>query len=275
MSKIVKHYNLNDNNKIWRILITDSEKLILERRDTDAKEVFFAAYELENGSPLWDNFQFEEKFWIGIEKIHKDVMLLHKFAKPDLPGHQGIIAFDINNKEMLWENKSGAFAFVLDDKVYQYRSDFESATLEALDLLTGKETGERTQSLTEIENLRKRSLLTEDYSDYIFPEKFYPDEAEQIKNGIALATEGKKIKGEVEYALYDGLLMMSYHTENPDKTMRNIFAVLNLKTNEIIFEEVLNEAIDLFAADSFFVYKNFLFLIKEKKQLDVCKINGD
>jgi hypothetical protein len=276
MSSIEKKYSLIDSNQIWRILISDSEKLIIERRNTDDKEVFFAAYHLENGKPLWEKFQLEEKFWIGIEKIYKDIIFFHKFTKPDMPGHRGILAFDINKKEVLWENTNGSFAFILDDKLYYFREDFEGTKLEPLHFLTGKKAGEIIESATQMEELRNRAYLSEDYSDYSFPEKFYGDEpnAEQIKKAISRITEGKKIAGETEFAFTDGLFLASYHIENNDATMRNVFSVLNVNTSEIIFEDVLNETIDLFASDSFFVYKNFLFLIKEKKQLDVCKITG-
>ncbi len=277
MSSIEKKYSLNDANQIWRILISDSEKLIIERRNTDAKEVFFAAYQLGNGNPLWENFQFEEKFWIGIEKIYKDIIFLHKFTKPDMPGHRGIIAFDINKKEVLWENPNGSFAFLLDDKLYYFREDFEGTKLEPLHFLTGKSAGEIIESAQQVEELRSRAYLSEDYSDYAFPEKFYGDEpnAHQIEKAISKITEGKKISGEPEFAFADGLFLASYHLEKGNATMQNVFSALNLNTSEIIFEDVLNESIDLFASDSFFIYKDFLFLIKEKKQLDVCKITGD
>ncbi len=274
MAKLVKKFTLEDNNKIWRILIGADDKLILERRNTDAKEVFFATYNLENGMPLWENFQFEEKFWIGIEKVFKNVLYLHGFAKPDMPGHKGIIAFDINAKKILWEKPDGVFAFVLDDKVYCYIDDFEGTKLKPLDYLTGEEAGNIIESYKEIRELQNRAYLTEDYSDYYFPEKFYGDEpqANQIGKAIEEITEGQEVVGNAEIAIKDELLFVAYHLRKAGKEMRNIFNLYDLKKSGIIFEDVLNDSVDLFAPDSFFVYKDFLFLIKEKNKLDVYKI---
>ncbi len=277
MEKIERLYTLEDENKIWRILISESEKLILERRNTDVKEVFFAAYDLSNGNPLWENFQFEEKFWIGIEKIYKDVLYLHGFTKPDMPGHRGITAFDINAKKILWKNNDGVFAFVLNDKVYHYRDDFEGTKLEPLDYLSGETSGEIIDSLHEMEELREQAFLAEDFSDYVFPEKFYGDEpnAQQIEKAISKVTEGKDVEGEVEFAIRGNTFFASFHVKNSDSTMRNIFTALDLKSLQVFFENVLDESLDLFSADSFFLFKDYLFLIREKTKLDVYKITGE
>ena len=56
------------------------------------------------GKKLLAGFQLDEKFWVGIEKIIDDVIIFHKYARPDMPGHNGIIVVGINEKKILWQN---------------------------------------------------------------------------------------------------------------------------------------------------------------------------
>jgi hypothetical protein len=277
MSELNKIYELTDTNPIWRILISDTDTLVLERRNTDAKEVFFNAYKLANGEVLWENFQPEEKFWIGIEKIYKDVIYFHKFAKPDMPGHRGVFAYDLPGKKKLWENSSSSFAFILDDKVFAFRDDISGAKLDAFDYRTGEMRGQPIEEIARIDELQKLSQLKEDFSDYVFPEKFYGDEPEaaEIENALKEALKENKLKGTVEFGIRGNLLFLSFHVVEDNSLMRNIFTAYDLKRNEIIFEDVLNSSIDLFVAETFFAYKDFLFLLKGKNILEVYKITGE
>ena len=98
------------------MLPTSTGKLIIEERDIENKEVFFNCIDISTGERIFSDFQLDEKFWVGIEAIDEDVIYFHKFMKPDMPGHQGIIAFDINSESILWENSEYSFLFVVDKK---------------------------------------------------------------------------------------------------------------------------------------------------------------
>ena len=77
---LTKLYSYKSSGQIWRILISDNEKLVMETRDRSSKEVSIQCFNLFSGEKVFTDFQLEEKHWIGIETIYKDVILFHKFG---------------------------------------------------------------------------------------------------------------------------------------------------------------------------------------------------
>lgn len=98
----------------------------MELRDTDNKLTEFAALDIENGSPLWQNLQFEEKWWITVNKVHRDVLLLQQFVKPDMPTPGKIFAVDALAGKLLWQSNDLSFVNVLEDTVYGLRNSLTS-----------------------------------------------------------------------------------------------------------------------------------------------------
>jgi hypothetical protein len=112
--KIKKEYTFTNKQQIWRLLPTTTNKLLIEERDPEFKEVFFSCIDIKTGRKFFNKQMIEEKFWIGVEKVYKDLIFFHKFKKPDMPGKKGIIAFDILKKEILWKNEDLIFLFAYD-----------------------------------------------------------------------------------------------------------------------------------------------------------------
>ncbi len=136
--KIKKKYSYTNNRQIWRLLPTSTGKLIIEDRDTQNKEVFFNCLEINSGKKIFANLQLEEKFWIGIETIFEDIIIFHKFAKPDMPGHSSIIAFDINSQKVIWQNEDLTFLFVHDQNIFVYKQRFEDRLYFSLNISSGE-----------------------------------------------------------------------------------------------------------------------------------------
>ncbi len=95
MASIKKNYSFSNKREIWRLIPSQSGYLVIEERNMKSKEVFFNCLKLDDGKIYFKNFQLDEKFWIGIEAVSKNIIFFHKFRKPDMPGHKGIYAFDI------------------------------------------------------------------------------------------------------------------------------------------------------------------------------------
>ncbi|MCZ7614113.1 MAG: DUF4905 domain-containing protein [Ignavibacteriaceae bacterium] len=97
--KLKKKYRFDNKRQIWRIIPTNSGKLIIEERESEQKQVYFHCIELTSGKKILQDFQLDDKFWVGIESVKDDYIYFHKFAKPDMPKHKGIFAFDIKTKK--------------------------------------------------------------------------------------------------------------------------------------------------------------------------------
>jgi len=270
---ITKLYSYKSPGQIWRILISDSDKLILETRDANTKEVFYQCFNLENGEKIFSDLQLEEKFWLGIEAVYKEIIFFHKFPKPDLPGHKQIIAFDIASAKILWTNTVLSFLFIYNDAVYGFQQGFEERYFFALDYLSGELIKDLGDDYKTINALRNQAEEEKDWSAYIYPKIFTNDENDaRIGEAIKTHTKNLAIEGEVEYNLYQDLLLFNHHSKVFEGSLVNKFSAVDLTSSKIVLSEVLNANAASLFTDSFFVYKNFLFLLREKNEVVVYQL---
>lgn len=272
--KLKKKYRFDNKRQIWRIIPTNSGKLIIEERESEQKQVYFHCIELTSGKKILQDFQLDDKFWVGIESVKDDYIYFHKFAKPDMPKHKGIFAFDIKTKKIFWENSNLTFQFMFRDKMYAYVEEFGGKKFFALNLQNGTVEDELGDNPLLINELRDQSIADNIPAGYLFPEVFSSDSL--IENNtfdlISSLKTDFMISGKIEYLLKNGLLMMSFHTVNEKGKLNNIFKAVDLSGRKYILEEVLNKDTSLFYTDSFFVKDDFLFLLFGKTRLEVYNI---
>lgn len=267
---ITKLYSYKSPRQVWRILISDSGKLILETRDPDTKEVFFHCFEIETGKKFFSDLQLDEKYWLGIEAVYKEIIFFHKIPKPDLPGHKEIIAFDISEQKVLWINKELSFLFIYNDRIYGFKQGFEERYFYALNFMSGELVQEFGDDYKTINTLRNKAESEKDWSVYIYPKIFANDESDlRIGEAIRAQIKNLDIEGKVEYNFYGNLLLFNYHTKILEGSFVNRFSAVDLDNSKIVLSEVLNAKSASLFTDSFFVYRNFLFLLREKNEVIV------
>jgi hypothetical protein len=268
---LYRNYTYTNNRQIWRIIPGGPDKLVIEERDPRTREVFFSCIEMNTGNIILENLQFEEKFWIGVEEVYKDVIFFHKYQKPDLPGHADIIAYDINKKEELWSSDEYLFSLVFNDKLYGFKNLYEGRKYFELNYYTGElisELGEQSVNIPGLKELRENEV----YKGYRFPEVFAPSgiESDSI---IEVLKSAEIVSGKIDYFIKGNLLMTSYHKILDSGKLQNSFKVLDISTKKIILEEILNKEISSYIPDSFFLINDLVFLLKEKETLFVFLIN--
>ncbi len=272
--KIKKLYTYETKQHVWRILLTDAGQFVIETRDIETKEVFFNCIDIETGKPLFKDYQPEEKYWVGIETIYKDVIFFHKYAKPDLPGHKEIFCFDIAAQKILWKQGAYTFLFVYNDQVICAADTFEGWHFYALDYKTGEVVTDYGENAAQINSLRNLAEDEKDYSLYKFPEKITKEIIKKIEEETVIkdTLRSLDIIGDVEYTYYEDLFLMNYHYKIAGGLMQNKFTAVDLERNKIIFNEILNSEAKAFVPDTFFVHRNILILLKERNQIIICRI---
>jgi len=272
--KIKKKYSHKNKNQVWRLLITETDLLVIEARNTETREVYFSCFDIHSSKKKFKNMQMDEKSWIGIETIYKDVIFFHQYAKPDMPAHSRISAFDINLKKELWKNNEFTFGFVTGDVVYAKINTMRGEKYFPLNYKTGEILSEESVDAVELLEMRSKYESEKDFSHYRFPEIYNS----QINTGIDVTkfikeqTLDKAITGNIEFIEYGNLLLMNYHNKISHENIRNEFCAVNLQTGKNIFTETLNKSAKAFVPDSFFVYKSFLILLKEKNEVIICEV---
>jgi len=272
--KLKKSYRVDNNRQIWRIIPTNEGKLVIEERELEKKQTYFHCLYMDSGKTILSNFQLEDKFWVGIEAVRNDIIFFHKFAKPDMPKHKGIFAFDIETKKILWENPDLIFQFIYQDKIYVYVDKFVGRKYFALNPMTGEIAEDLGDNFQLINELRDKSIREENNEGYLFPEEFETDlvNSARAKDFLESLRTEFVISGKIEYILNVNLLMFSFHEANSKGSLNNLFKAVDLSTGKYILEEVINKETSLFFTDSFFVKDGLLFLLFGKKRLVVYRI---
>jgi hypothetical protein len=272
--KIKKKYVHNNNRQIFRLLPSNNDKLVIEERNIEKKQAYFNCLNITNGKKIFKNLQLDEKFWIGIETVYNDVILFHKFRKPDMPQHLGVLAFDINNKKIIWENAEHTFLFVKDKKVFTFQQLFEKREYFALDINTGEVIDKLGTDSNSINLLREEVIASEDFSNYQFPISFVNQGGldQRVIDVMQKLREKNVITGKIEYVLKEELLMFNFHKIEEDNSLKNSFKAVDLSNGNYILEKVLNFRANAFVPDSFFLKDNMLFLLIERTKLEVYTI---
>ena len=272
--KLKKKYRFDNKRQIWRIIPTNEGKLILEERELEKKQAYFHCLSIDSGKKILSNFQLDDKFWVGIEAVKDDTIFFHKFAKPDMPKHRGIFAFDLKAKELIWQNPELVFLFLLNDKIFTYKEKFEGRNYYSIDSTSGKIIDDLGNDYKRINNLRSESSNKEAEDGYIFPEAF--DENFELQNRagdfIKSLRNNFVISGKIEYISVNDLLLLSFHSVNSKGTLDNIFKAVDLTNGKFILEELINKETSLFLTDSFFIKDDLLFLLFGKTRLVVYKM---
>lgn len=272
--KLKKKYRFDNNRQIWRIIPSKNGKLFIEEREPDKKQAYFHCLLIESGKKILSNFQLDDKFWVGIEDVNDDIIYFHKFAKPDMPKHRGIFAFNIKSKELIWQNPDLIFLFRLDGRIYCYKEKFEGRNYHSINASNGEIIEDLKDNYELINQLRNESSGKANDESYLFPEAFDNelDIEHSAKNFINSLRNDFVITGKVEYIMKDKLLMMSFHEANSRGSLTNLFKAVDLSSGKYILEEVINKETSLFLTDSFFVKDDFLFLLFGKSRLVVYSI---
>lgn len=271
--KMFKNFIYTKGRGLFRLLPAGQGLLLIEERDNASREAFYSCIEMNTGKFIFSDYQTVEKTWSGVEEIYKGIIFFHRYAKPDMPMHTGVSAFDIYKSETLWENNDYIFSFITDDKVYCYQNLFEGRKYFELDYLTGellRELGDDANLINSLYAAKKDEGMLEGYH---FPET-YTEGIDNLADVIIKEIKQKNvITGRIDYLKIDDALLISYHTVNDDGSLTNRFNSIDISSKKTILEVILNEKITAFMPDSFFTVNDLLFLLIEKEKLLVYLLN--
>lgn len=274
MTKIKRKYAYTRGRQIWRLLASNTGRLIIEERDMKTREAFYNCVQIDTGKKLFYDFQLEEKLWLGIEAVDNDIIFFHKFASRDMPDHKGIIAFDIDSQRIIWQTEEYIFDFIKEGKIFCYKNNFDGRIFFVIDSLTGRLIDEPGDNLVEVNKLREEAFDSKSFESYLFPEPFDLDDSsflpmDEIAEQINVE---HSIEGKIEFIPFSDIILLNFHERLNDGGLRNRFMAIDILNKKSILEKDLNANSNAFVPDSFFVKDDLLFLLVEKTMLEVYSI---
>lgn len=260
------YYSYKSERQIWRLLLSDNSKLLIEERGGDKKEVFFSLIELKTKFSILESWQLEETQWVGVDLITDDYIFFHKYVKPDLPHHIGIILYSIPGEKVVWQDENRVFEFFSNNVIYcSSRGTFEKIFF-ALRIAEG-EIVDDTEIDLESFNTIRTERNSSDFSGYLFPDVrdiSDPWIEKNLKNNKA---DIRNITGNIETIAFRHYLIISYHTKNNDDLYKCNLLIFDTDKEKKIVEDVLGNNLKTLFFDSFFIKGNFLFVLKGKKEI--------
>ena len=263
---------------IWRLMLAQHGRVVGECRDSENKVASFFCLEMSTGKALWRDLRLDEQWWVGIEAVQKDVVLLHAFAKPDMPEHKGIRAIDAASGAQLWRNDDVSYWFGHDDRVIAYRDFFERRVGYEIDLQSGVLLKTHDTSLEELHALRYQAAEEQSLPEVTLPEIFVEEEADAALAALVVKeTKGKELSGKIEYICHNGFLAFNFHVQRRDDTrvppkLENNLIVYRLPEKKRVFADVIGRNLRGYVPDSFFVKHPFVLFIKDQRVLTALRL---
>jgi len=265
---------------IWRLFPAKSGQLVGESRNEDAKRATFFALDMETGTPLWQNLAFDEPWWIGIEDVTEEVLLLHKFASPDMPQHKGIIGVDLRTGRQLWSNDQSTYWFTHKNSLFVHKMMFEKRMASELDVRSGqlvKEFGEDQEA--SLFRIREEAHETDQngisFPDAVELDRVHSNTARIIRKHLP-ATD---VQGFVEFLQIDPLLLLNYFVpsrrSSSEKTLLdNHFKILETTGGRLLYSDTIARGAPAAVPDSFFVHNRIVYYVKDQKILTAIRLSN-
>ena len=266
------------NGIIWRLLFTERGRVVGECRNQDKKTVSFFCLDEESGNPLWRDLNLEEPWWVGIEAVLNDIVLLHTYASPDMPEHRGIRAYDTQTGVLRWRNDDVTFWFGFGDRVFAYRDLFEKRVGYEIGLQTGELKATYDESLQELHALRREAIESQSASGVTPPEIMSDDAPDPSILGLVNRTaKGRKVAGNVEYIKQNDVLAFNYHilARTPavqSQSFENHLFIYRLPKVTCAFSGIIGRDLKAYVPDSFFIRRSRLFFVKDQHTLTALRL---
>lgn len=269
--KLKKHISFKSDKQVWRLLLNEKDDLLIESRDTSTKEVSYFIINIPHNKVILKEISLPDNIWLGVESFFGDYIFFHKFIKPDLPMHMGIITYNILTNSIIWQNFDYTFFLVDNDSLIAQKKGFDENFLFRLNLQTGEFIENLSLTFDEIDELHNNFMSKYNYNLYNYPDDISLSDDDLISDIINKYTKKFPLKYNPRLLIYEELYLCNFHLLT-NKGISNYFVAVDSKSGKVKEEIILNTDVKSYIPESFFTYKNFLILLKEKNEVLIYKM---
>jgi hypothetical protein len=260
---------------LWRLLPSADGLFAGEDRNVETKSVSFFCIDSTTGHVRWQDIRFDESWWISIEELHRDVMILHEFAAPNMPEHKRMYAIQLLTGERLWSNQEIRYLFAHEESVYGVKDSYDGRSFFELNLYTGKMIreleGEYIELLRETIAKNGRELVE-------FPKPLNSGDDHPIVRAAVEKAEpssGSPPEG-IEYLERPDSLVFSYNqqTRSSSEAMafRQHIVVFDPVRRSTIYRDLISDNARTPVPDAFFARGDFVYYVKNRNVLRAVKV---
>ena len=246
---------------VWKIVCdTESPLVAVELRNYESREASFAVIDTEVKKIVWRGGNPDELWWTGMEAFTKQTLFLHGYRDIQFPEHKGIWVLTESGK-LLWTNREHTFMGLKGGDLYAYEKDEQETRFYTLNPATGKVQKELSaEAVVESLGSGKVDKFVNNPAHYKADNQYFTK--------LAAFTEhftGQKAVAAIDYLEYKNRIITSFYTEVNGKLNNHIFMINEEGNKEL--EEFTGAELSGIGIDTFFVCRDILFFVKNKKEL--------
>ncbi|HEY9165668.1 MAG TPA: DUF4905 domain-containing protein [Candidatus Kryptonia bacterium] len=259
--------------KVWRLL-PGKGVLAVELRDTANKTASFAGIEIGSGKTLWKDLRFENGWWVTINTIYEDVILLQQFVRPDMPTAGKVFAVDLLSGKILWQNDSLTYLYAAEGGVICAKRTLVSDEIVSLDYRTGIE-----KSISPPVDLSRSGLASGTQAEnFILPEllepdgkKSYPEISDALRNVLPPDAHAPSA---IVYR--SGKTIAGFHLRNGEDERGTALYDSHLQivdsNGKIMFRDVADTNVYMPITDFYFVAETHLIYVRNSNEIVAVKL---
>jgi len=259
---------------IWKLLISPDGILAGEERDTEEKTASLFALDVPSGKMLWRDVTVDEAWWFNSERATSENIFIQKFRKPDMPEPKGIIALDIHNGSLRWEQPDVSMLFEHGGKIYAQREAMGRKEFFAIDNITGEVLEAYGSERDNIFAMQSMVVDTDHHSVYSMPITPEDELFMAIEGVLSDVLNVNELRGTIDFAEYGKYIIFSYHERilnNPQAMLGNLLQnhlkILDSEKGEIIYSDEPNAETPYPMPENFFIHRGVLIYVKEKREI--------
>jgi hypothetical protein len=258
---------------IWRIHPTMEGVFVGEERRTDQKLAAFFCLQCQDGRELWQIASPGDSWWIGIEAVYRDVVILHGFASPNLPLHRGIIAVDLFSGKKLWENPELEFAGFSDEFVVGARETSSGRSPVLLNRRSGDQCdpGAADHPLALIRGEQQLKVR------FPVPLEQLDTSDTRVESIVRRILDREPLFSSVEALKWNDLVIFDHHElsgrgkpENPLFT--GVITVVEQVSGTVVYRDTVTNEVPTVLPELFFVQHDVLYYIKDRRTLMAIRL---
>lgn len=256
---------------MWRIrLDTAARRLALEVRDPDLLLTHFYTLDLTTFRIGQLPIQQGQAWWQGLEDTQGGYIYLHGYGDRKLGQHKGIIALEAATAALAWEEAELTLYGVTVEGLLAYPAATPEADFRLLLLSTGQQLRGGITQQQAAEAVAGFSAIR--YRQAVYPVLYL--EGEEYFAQVQQFLEAQHLHGTIqaiEYAETAIAFCISYYIRATDGTLQNYIAVFDT-AGTLRLKEQLAGGLSGIGSDTFFIFMDELYFIKEKAILEVYRL---
>jgi hypothetical protein len=219
---------------IWRLHPPVDGRIIGEVRNVETQRTCFFALTADLGRCIWRDREFHDPWWVGIERVTRNRLVLHGFEAPDSPVLRGATVVDITSGNILWSDAG-------------WNGDEVSL------LNTG----------VEVDGAGVEDSVS-------FPVMIDPRKAEETEKTVVAVWPVTEIVGGIELATNGNYTIAAAHLNaggGDMGTLRHLLKIHDSRNGKVLYEDTIAASAKGIAPDAFFLHAGTLYYIRERKTL--------